>query len=303
MAHGRSDAPSAADVAKGHGAMLLFALVISGSFALGHQAAPHIAPTALNAARFAIGVTALGIAAALGPGIRAEHFRAFWRYPLIGALLAAYFVLMFEALRIAEPVSTSAVFTLIPLMSAGLTLLILKKRTPRGVLAALTLGAVGALWVIFRGDLDAALRLQIGMGERIYFIGCAAHALYPVLVAKLNRGEPPLVFAFLTTGCCGALIWLWAWADGSLAATDWAALPPEAWRAIVYLAVAATALTSLLLQFAALKLPPGKAMAYGYLTPSFVILWQGLGGHGWAAPETWIGAALTAAAMLWLLKR
>lgn len=41
---------------------------------------------------------------------------------------------------------------------------------------ALLIGAVGAVWVIFRGDLAAALNMQVGHGEWIYFWGCAAHA-------------------------------------------------------------------------------------------------------------------------------
>ena len=47
----------------GHAAMLLFAALISVSFTLGDLAAPHIAPSALTAARFALaagGLIALG---------------------------------------------------------------------------------------------------------------------------------------------------------------------------------------------------------------------------------------------------
>ena len=38
---------------------------------------------------------------------------------ILGGLLAGYFILMFEALRLTDPVSTGAVFTLTPIMSAG----------------------------------------------------------------------------------------------------------------------------------------------------------------------------------------
>ena len=46
--------------------------------------------------------------------------------------------------------------------------------------------------MIFRGDLSAALRLEIGRGEVIYFFGCVAHALYAPLVRKLNHD--PIMF-------------------------------------------------------------------------------------------------------------
>jgi hypothetical protein len=38
-------------------------------------------------------------------------------------------------------------------------------------------------------------------------------------------------------------------------------------------------------------------MAYGYLTPSFIIVIEGLIGHGWAAPRIMAGAAVTAVAL------
>ena len=43
-------------------------------------------------------------------------------------------------------------------------------------------------------------------------------------------------------------------------------------------------------------------MAYGYLVPSFVILWEGLLGHGWVAAPVWLGVAATIGALLILLK-
>jgi drug/metabolite transporter (DMT)-like permease len=300
---GRLAASSRAEALKGHGAMLAFAVIISGSFSLGHLAAPHLAPSALNAARFGVALVALGLAAALGPGLRREHLRAPWRYLALGSLLAVYFVLMFEALRLTDPVSTAAVFTLTPLMSAGFGRLVAGQRVGAGVIGALALGGIGALWVIFRADLDALLALRLGAGERLFLIGCAAHALYTPMVRRLNRGEPPLAFAFWTSAACGLTILGLALTDGSLAGVDWAALPRVAVWAILYLAVMATATTAVLVQVAALRLPAGKAMAYGYLVPSFVIVWEGLAGHGWAAPAVLGGVALTVAAMLLLVWR
>jgi drug/metabolite transporter (DMT)-like permease len=288
---------------KGHGAMLAFALIISGSFSLGHLAAPHVSPSALNAARFGVAIMALGVAAALGPGLRRAQLQAPWRYLVLGLLLAVYFVLMFEALRLTDPVSTAAVFTLTPLMSAGFGRLVAGQRAGAGMISALVLGGIGALWVIFRADIDALLALRLGVGERLYLIGCTAHALYTPMVKRLNRGEPPLAFAFWTTGACGLVILALSLADGTLLATDWTAVPPVAFIAIGYLALMATATTTVLLQFAALHLPAGRAMAYGYLVPSFVIIWEGLAGHGWVAPQVLGGIALTGVAMLWLLRR
>jgi drug/metabolite transporter (DMT)-like permease len=85
-------------------------------------------------------------------------------------------------------------------------------------------------------------------------------------------------------------------------ATDWAALPPLVWVGIGYLAVFASASTFVLLQFAALRLPAAKVMAYTYLTPSWVILWElALGGTA-PPPLILAGVGLSALALILLLK-
>jgi drug/metabolite transporter (DMT)-like permease len=278
--------------------MLLFAAMVSVSFTLGHMAAPHIAPEALTAARFLLAAVIIGALAA--PRMRRVYFAAPWRYLAVGGLLAVYFILMFEALRLTDPVSTGAVFTLTPIMSAVFGWLLMRQVTTPLMAVSLLLAGAGAIWVVFRADIEAILGLEVGLGERIFFVGCAMHALYPPLGRMLNRGEPVLVYTF--GGLCGGLAVTLAWGAGEVLATDWAALPAIAWAAVIYLAVFATATTFFLVQYATLRLPSAKVMAYGYLVPSFVILWEGLLGHGWVAPPVWIGVLATVAALLILLK-
>lgn len=280
--------------------MLLFSVLVAGSFALGSLAANEIAPAALNAVRFMIAAAVIGVAAFVTTGLPRAAMVAPWRYLVLGGLLAAYFVLMFEGLKTAPPVSAAAVFTLTPLLSAGAGYALLRQiLTPRMALA-LVLGGAGALWVIFRADISALLAFEIGRGEAIYFVGCAAHAVYTPLVRKLNMGESPVVFSFFTMlGGLGLLI-VWGWSD--LWATDWAALPPIVWITIFYVAVIASAMTFVLLQYAALRLPSSKVMAYTYLVPSWVIVWQlALGGP---APSLLVfaGVGLTVLALGMLLK-
>ena len=283
---------------RGHAAMLLFAALISVSFTLGDLAAPHIEPAALTAARFALAACIIGVLAA--PRMKAEHFRAAWRYPAVGGLLALYFILMFEALRLTDPVSTGAVFTLTPIMSAIFGYLLMRQITTPVMALSLSLAGAGAIWVIFRADIQAILGLRIGLGERLMFIGCAGHALYAPLGRMLNRGEPVVVYTF--GGILGGLLITGAYGWRDVAATDWTALPWIVWAAVLYLACFATATTFFLVQYATLRLPSAKVMAYGYLVPSFVILWEGLLGHGWVAAPVWIGVAATVAALLILLR-
>ena len=109
-----------------------------------------------------------------------------------------------------------------------------------------------------------------------------------------------MVFSFgvLVAGCL--LITMYSWGD--LRATNWMALPSIVWVTIIYVALCASSMTFVLMQFATMRLPSAKVMAYTYLTPSWVILWQVALGN--AVPTVWIlgGVGLTIVALLLLLR-
>lgn len=276
--------------------MLLFAALIAGSFSIGHLAAPHLAPAALNAIRLIFSTAIMGIIVITVVRPVPAAPGSLWRFAIMGGLMATYFVLMFVALEISTPISTGAVFTLMPLMSTGFGWLFLRQTTNKLVLSMLLVGATGALWMIFRGDIDALLRMDVGLGESIFFVGCAAHAAYAPLVRKFRRDEPVLQFAFYTIAA--TMIWVLIVALPDLIATDWLALPMIVWLAIAYLAIFTTSGTFFLLQFASVRLPASKILSYGYLTPAVVILIEGVIGHGWVSPSIFAGAAVTAFALL-----
>ncbi|GIT91188.1 multidrug DMT transporter [Jannaschia pagri] len=280
--------------------MLLFSILVAGSFPLGAAAANDIPPIVLNAVRFAIAACVIGMAVALRGGIPREALSAPWRYGLLGGLFSSYFVLMFEGLKTATPVSAAAVFTLTPVLTAGFAWLLLGQVTTGRIWRALALGGIGSLWVIFRGDLNLLLGLDVGRGEVIYFVGCTAHALYTPLVRRLNRGESALVFTFGTL--IGGTIVLAGLGLPAALHVSWMQLPSRVWIAIGYTALAASAATFVLLQFAALRLPASKVMAYTYLVPTWVIVWDVALGRPPVLGAALVGVVLTVCALLALLR-
>ena len=284
----------------GHLAMLLFSVLVAGSFALGVLAANNIAPMALNAVRFWIAAAIIGAIVVARGGVPRAALAAPWRYLVLAAVFTLYFVLMFEGLKTAPSVSVAAVFTLTPLLTAAVGWLLLRQGVTPRIAFALTIGALGALWVIFRADLQAMLRFDVGRGELIYFVGCISHSFYTPLVRKLNRGESALVFTFGTLVAGAALLTVLGWFD--IMSTPWLMLPSIVWVTILYTAIFASAATFTLLQFAALRLPSSKVMAYTYLTPAWVILWNV--GLGAALPPLTVGfgVAMTIVALVLLLR-
>lgn len=280
--------------------MLIVSAFVAGSFSLGAMAAPHIAPLALTTVRFALAAAALWLYLRL----RAERapafaYRSLWRYLVLGGLFSLYFVLMFEGLKTAEPVSAASLYATTPLITAGFGWLLLGQRPGRRMAVAVSVAALGAIWVIFRADIAALLAFQLGRGEAVYFIGCIAHSLYIPLISMFNRGESALVFTLGTV--IGATVGLVLAGLPALVATDWTALPAIVWVTIVYTAVFATAISFALTQFASLRIPAANVMAYIYLVPVWVIVWEFVLGADWPAPAILPGIALIVLALVAML--
>jgi len=272
--------------------MLLFAGLIAGSFTFGAAAVPFLAPVPLNALRFVMASLVMGAFAFGVARQKLELPRAPWRFGVTGFLTAIYFVSMFIALTMTLPVATSAVYTLVPIMTAVTGYLIVGQRSGPPVLLSLLLAGIGAIWVIFRGDLDALLRFDVGPGEVIYFVGCVAYSIYTPLLRRYNRGESPLILSFWTLTGTAVCIVLYGLPE--ILATDWLHLPPVVWWVVAYLAVGPTAICFFLIQFASVHLPATKVIAYGYIVPAFVIVFEGVVGHGWTSLSVAAGAAITA---------
>tara|TARA_B100000768_G_scaffold82239_1_gene77912 strand:- start:6043 stop:6900 length:858 start_codon:yes stop_codon:yes gene_type:complete len=280
--------------------MLVFSILIAGSFSLGSMVANDISPIALTAVRFVLAAFIVGSIALFSGSIARKELTASWRYFVLGSTFSLYFILMFEGLKTASPVSAVAVFTLIPAMSCWLGFVILGQMVSGRTLLAVVIGATGSLWVVFRADFLSLTMSSVGRGELIYFVGCVAHAFMPILFRGLNRGETPVMVTFGLL-VSGALI-LCLFGAGEIIQTDWKGLPSLVWITIFYVAVFATAVTSVCLQFASMHLPAANVMAYTYLTPTWVLLWEIFLGHD--VPPFWIwgGVLLTAVSVIVLLR-
>ena len=280
--------------------MLVFSILIAGSFSLGSMVANDISPIALTAVRFVLAAFIVGSIALFSGSIARKELTASWRYFVLGSTFSLYFILMFEGLKTASPVSAVAVFTLIPAMSCWLGFVVLGQMVSGRTLLAVVIGATGSLWVVFRADFLALTMSSVGRGELIYFVGCVAHAFMPILFRGLNRGETPVMVTFGLL-VSGALI-LCLFGAGEIIQTDWKGLPSLVWITIFYVAFFATAVTSVCLQFASMHLPVANVMAYTYLTPTWVLLWEILLGHDMPPFWIWGGVLLTVVSVIVLLR-
>lgn len=280
--------------------MALYALLIATSFPIGAAITHALDPIVLTLLRFVLAAVVFGGVLLARRELRRVGLRDIGRYAAVAGTVVVFFVLMFESLREATPVATSALFTLVPLFSAGVARVLLGTRTTRAQLACLVLGAVAAAWVVFEGSLQRALELRLGRGEQIFLLAVVAISAYAPLIKRMHRGESTLVMTFWTLVLgVGMLLVVGL---GRLAATDWSVVPLPAIAGVLYLAVFPTAVTFAIAQYAGVRLSPARVMAYTYLTPAYVVLIEGLRGHGWPSPSTMSGVAVAVAATL-LLQR
>jgi len=231
--------------------------------------ANDIEPGAITAARFLIGAIVMGTLLFISKNLKKEDFKKPLRFLILGLSIVIYFVLMFEALKTASSLSLAVVFTLTPFIALFFEYFLKKKVTLRA-LFAIFLGAMGAIWVIFEGNLENLLAFKIGYGELLFFWGCVGHALYAILIPVLNKGENA---ASQTLGTLSAgFILLILIFTNDVVETNWLSLSPLVWITIIYLATIATAFTFFLIQFAAKRISASKVMAYTYAVPFWVAL-------------------------------
>jgi drug/metabolite transporter (DMT)-like permease len=237
---------------RGHLAMVVFASLIAGSFTMAPRALPFIDPVSLNVVRYIVAVAAM---AGVVFGLGRQKFvwpKAPWRYVVLGGLMAFYFVTMFIALTMTSPVSTSAVFTLTPLMTVGFGLLLAGQTFGPVLFVSLVVAACGSIWVIFGGSVDALLNFRVGQGEMIFFAGCVAHALFAPLLRRLNRGDPQSLATFYIL--VGTAFCLTLYGLPQIIATDWLALPLVVWVVVGYLSIFTGIFTFALMQYASMRL-------------------------------------------------
>ncbi|MDX2433767.1 MAG: DMT family transporter [Desulfobacterales bacterium] len=253
-----------------HCLMLLSSVIVSSSFTVGEAITHGLEPSVLLLVRYVVAVLCLAPVLLYNHGLSIPTVKQLGGYSLISASTVGFFWCMFESLRYTNALSTSVIFTLVPGISGIYSAIFLKERLGHGRLWALFFGMVGALWVIFRGDLNRLLGLEVNHGDLLFLAGCFMMAAYTPLVKKLHHHESMMVMTFwvLVTGTG----WLLLLSFAGLGAVDWQGVETRVWAGIVYLAVFSTIITFYLTHISILYLGPTRVMAYSYFYPAFVLI-------------------------------
>ncbi len=276
--------------------MLLTASLVSTSFTVGKAIADGLDPTVLTLIRF------FGAAIFFFPYVQKKHgihrpsLFALIRYGLISLALVGFFILMFLSLQYTTALNTGVIFTLVPGIAGVYSMILLGERLGFHRLVALILAMIGAVWVLFHGDLDKLLAMQLNQGDLIFFCGCLLMALYTPLVKLFYRGEPMAVMTLwiLITGCG----WLLLISGPKLMTVPWMSIESTVLIGVLYLAIFCTIITFFLSQWVTLHLGPTRVMAYSYLYPPLILFIDWCFGHGLPPVRTLPGVILIALTMI-----
>ncbi len=282
-----------------HLLMVGCALLVSTSFTVCAAIAYGMTPELLTFFRFLLASVLLAPFVGLRYGLGVS-FRGLLRYAIISLALVFFFWAMFLSLRYTSALNTSVLFTLVPSISGFYAFFLIRERLGRARLVALGCGVVGAIWVIFRGDLSLLMAMQWNRGDLIFLAGCFGMALYTPLIKLLHRGEPmaKMTFWVLATGS----VWLFLISAHQFGSFQADQVEPIVWLGIGYLAIFTTIITFFLTKYATIRLGSTTVMSYSYLYPLFVVLIEFFLGHGLPEVRIWPGVLITLVAMMVILR-
>ena len=267
--------------------MFLFSLFVTGSFIFGKLYAEVIEPELLTFYRFLFGALILGSYLVYSKNLSRSILIRPWRYLVLGGIYSVYFVFMFIALRYTSTISTSAIFALMPFSTLILDSLLFNKKSKPLIWLALGLSSFGALFIVFDGSLQNALKFKMDYGELIFLIGTIVYSSYALLQPRLNNSEHLLITTFGVL-IAGTLI------VGSTLVIQGESFTPDTISLglillVIYLAIFASIGTILCLNYASNKIPGTNVMAYSLLIPFWVLLVESFGNEGLAPAYTYIG--------------
>ena len=279
-----------------HGAVFVAMFLISFSYPVGEAIANELNTGVLLFLRFALATAVFGPLVAWRHGLAWPGWRALGGYAAIATSLTAFFWCLFYGLRTTSALNTGAISTLIPGLTAVGGAILVGERLGSHRLAALGIGLVGALWVVFRGDWERFVALDLNTGDPIVFAGCVAMGFYSPLVKRFHRGEPVIVMTFWVVAVNA--LWCLLLANAALWTTAWGAVPLFAYGGVAYVALGSTVVAFFLMQWGTIRMGPTRVQTYSYLLPAFVLAIDWALGKGLPTALTIPGILIVLAASL-----
>ncbi len=279
-----------------HVGAILGMFFISTTFSVGDEIADAMPASVLMAIRFGGAVILFAPFILWRYGLKWLGLSGLWRYGLLSFFSGIFFWTMFEGLKTTDSLNSGAISTIVPGCTGIYGAILMRERLGRYRWAAMVIGLAGALWVIFRGDPERLISLELSDGDAIFFGGCTSMGLYAALIPKLHRGEPVAVmsFWFLLITTLGFL----ALSNTELARINWGMVETSVWGGLAWLVLGPTLLTFFIIQATSIAIGSTRVQSYSYLIPAFVLFVDWVSGRDLPSAMTIPGIAIVVIATL-----
>ena len=254
---------------KYHLLVLLATALVAGSFLASEKLAGITHPISLTLLRF------IGASLILLPIVL---YKTKWRVKVLSTLPRAmiislfysiFFLTLFESLKTTTSLNTGALFTLVPLITALLSILAFKESISKRQVVVYIIGAIGSCWVIFGGSLELLLSFSINKGDLIFLVGVFFMACYSIAMKYLYRNDAMIVLVFCIL--LGGSFWMLLALLFTNQPLQWGLIQGNSILYMLYLIIGATLFTVYLYQITAVKLSPRQMSSFIYLTPVLIM--------------------------------
>lgn len=255
---------------KYHLLVMLATVLVAGSFIASEKLAGVINPFSLTLLRF------LGAALILLPfvifkkSLRTKITSSFPRAFIVSFFYTMFFIGFFESLKTTTSLNTGTLFTLVPLLTAIVSIFILKEKISIRSTGVYLLGILGTVWVIFKGDIEALLLFSLNQGDIVFIVAILFMSLYSVSMKFLYKNDELIVFVFCTL--LGGSVWMLLATFILEKPLEWQLLKGDLVLYMSYLIIGATLATVYLYQITTLAIGPTKVNSYIYLNPAIVVI-------------------------------
>lgn len=256
---------------RAHLLVLLATFLIAGSFIASAKLSGIIDPISLTLFRFVFAAVVLSPIILLRQKYRSRIKQSFIKTMIISLFYSLYFIGLFKALEFTTALNTGTLYTLVPLLTALLSIFFFKQPISIFQLFIYLVGIIGTCIVIFKGDFELFLNFSLNFGDSLFLLAIVAMVLYSISARYLYKeGDEVLTLTFMTL--IGGSIWM----SGAMVVFDipleWYKIENELFLYMAYLTIGATLFTVFLNQKATITLGPKKVMSYVYINPAAVAI-------------------------------
>lgn len=187
---------------------------------------------------------------------------------VISLFHSTFFIGLFESLNTTTPLKTGTLFTLVPFITALLSIIFFREKITQTNFVVYLLGTIGAAWVIFGGQLKLVLSFALNKGDLIFLVAILFMGFYSVAMKLLYRNDEMIFLVFCTL--IGGSFWMVLALLFSGQPLQWNSIRDDSVLQMAYLIVGATLATAYLYQITTIALGPSRVNAYIYLNPMLI---------------------------------